>query len=121
MKIVSAINAMLSNSSQITNVIAGEDGELFFLYGGKYKWSIKNYGSDDIGLWFYPGNQDLEDLASYDNYNWDGFNEMVLYSTKELGTREAIESFKELYRTVKERRFGVDKALDEIIGGSGLI
>lgn len=119
MKIVSAVNAMVANSSRISNVTTGRSGELFFEYGGKYKWSIIRDHEGHIRLWFYPGTQSLEDLASYSDYDWNDFNDMVFYSAKELGTREAIESFEELFRVVKEKQYGVDEALDDIISGSG--
>ncbi|PTS71881.1 hypothetical protein DBR33_01280 [Stenotrophomonas sp. HMWF022] len=110
---------MIANSDRISDVVTGRTGELFFLYGGRYKWSILRDASGEIRLWFYPGTQSLNDLSSWDDYEWAGFDEMVLYSAKELGTREAVDSFDELYRVVSEKRYGVDEALDDIINGSG--
>jgi len=118
MKIVSAVNAMIANSERIGDVIQGSGGETFFSYGGKYKWSMKREDGE-VKLWFYPGSQSLKELASYEGYDWQDFSDMVFYSSKEIGTREAADSFEELIRIVKEKRFGVDKALDDIIGSSG--
>lgn len=118
MKIVSAVNAMVANPDRIGEVTPGGGGETFFSYGGRYKWSIKSE-LEDVKLWFYPGSQSLQDLANFEGYDWEEFNDLVFYSAKEIGTKEAHSSFEELFRIVKEKRFGVDKALDDIIGGSG--
>jgi hypothetical protein len=113
-KIVSAINAMISNPKKISSVIPCDD-EIFFLYMSKYKWSIMKTPSDTYNLWFYPGENSIEQLAAFHPSEWADFNHMVKYSSADIGTREAIDSFSELHTLVKEKAFGVDEALDEII------
>jgi len=114
MKIVSAVNAMIANSDRISDVTPGSNGEVFFKYGGKYNWSIKQ-DFEGVKLWFYPGNRELRELATFNGHDWESFADYVFYSADEIGTREGVESFDELYRVVSEKRFGIDKMLDDII------
>jgi hypothetical protein len=44
----------------------------------------------------------------------------VTYTTRVLGTREAVESFANLYTAVREKLYGVDKALDNIVNPSDM-
>lgn len=111
-KIVQAVNAMISNPDKIGKVIRGES-ELFFLYKDKYKWSMDRREGDHI-LWFYPGDESLEQLASFEGEDW-AETSMVTYRDSEIGTKEAKASFAELYTLLKERVYGVNKVLDDII------
>lgn len=112
-KIVRAVNAMLSNSQYITEVSVNES-EYFFLYKAKYKWSIRNGADSSISLWFYPGSESLADLINVRDHEWEHVP-MVHYSDKEIGTKEAKSSFNELYNLIKEKIFGIDSVLDDII------
>lgn len=113
-KIVQAVNSMIANPGNITNVIKGES-ESFFLYKGKYKWSIC-CREDGYHLWFYPGNETIETLASYESGEWGYENVAMLhYHDAEIGTKEAKASFAELHTLVKEKAYGIDKVLDDII------
>ncbi|MCP3052016.1 hypothetical protein K6X12_13185 [Xanthomonas euvesicatoria pv. allii] len=119
MKVVAAANAMISNPKLITSVIPGRLGnEIFFLYDGKYKWSVLTSGND-CSLFFYPGSAELAYMAAWDEDQWQDLNEHIRYSAKELGTKEALETFTELYRVVQERRYDIDDVLEDIIGKSG--
>ena len=111
-KIVQAVNAMISNPDKIEKVIQGES-EFFFLYKEKYKWSMSQREDGHI-LWFYPGNEPIEQLASHDGQGWEGVS-MVTYKDLEIGTKEAKASFAELHSLLKERVYGVNKVLDDII------
>lgn len=111
-KIVQAVNAMISNPNLISNVIPNEK-EFFFLYKNKYKWSISRRDNDHI-LWYYPGGDRLEALSSYEGSDWEG-TPMVNYRDAEIGTKEAKASFSELYTLIKERAYGVNEVLDDII------
>lgn len=111
-KIVQAVNAMISNSDKIGRVIRG-DSELFFMYKDKYKWSMAQR-EDDYFLWFYPGEESLEQLVSYDGHDWEG-TPMVTYRAGEIGTKEAKASFADLFTLLKERLYGVNNVLDDII------
>jgi hypothetical protein len=113
-KIVQAVNSMVARPANIGSVIAGESaGELYFLYRGKYKWSIAKQDAD-FGLWYYPGKATIEELSRYQGPDWED-EPLVYYSTKDIGTHEAKASFAELYTLVKEKLYGMDKLLDEII------
>jgi len=113
-KIVQAVNAMVSNPELITNVI-NANRETFFLYKGKYRWSIRRDDDGDYLLWYYPGSGMVEDLASIDDSDDWRDVPMVVYKTAELGTREAIASFADLYSMVKEKAYGMDDVLKDII------
>ncbi len=110
-KIVIAVNSMISNADKIS-IIKQKDDEYLFLYDNKYKWSIQKKGND-YNLYFYPGNQTIDELAKPEKFASVPFIE---YRTEELKTREAEESFKELYLIIKEKLYDVDKALEDIIG-----
>lgn len=112
-RIVSAINAMIRNSIKIKNVCLRKGGELFFEYDEKHKWSIHKR-EDDTLLWFYPGSFSIDYLANVDGDEWENV-QMVTYRLSDIGTREARESFNELYTLLKEKAFGIDDILDEII------
>lgn len=112
-KIVQAVNAMISNKQLIKDVLLG-DREVFFRYRNKYKWSIRQTEDGEYILWHYPGGGDLEELAAYIDDDWEGVP-MVSYKTSEIGTKEAEASFAELYQIVKERAYGMDEILDDII------
>lgn len=116
-KVIKAINAMVSHENQIGPVLRGDEGgELFFMYGGKHKWSIIRNQKNEYYLHYYPGGQDIKQLASWPEEAWHDFSEMVSYNTRDLGTKEAYDSLSELYTIVQEKLFGMDKVLDEIIG-----
>jgi len=111
-KIVKAINAMISKSSRISNVFK-RDQEVFFLYDSKHKWSITHNTPGGYILYYYPiADTSLEDLAS--NVNWKDIP-MVVYNAEDIKTREASESFAELYNIVQSKLYGIDSLLDEII------
>lgn len=114
-KIVQAVNAMIANPNLISKVIKGKgESELFFLYKDKYKWSMSKREHGYV-LWFYPGNETLEELVSFDGIDWSNGVSMVTYQDTEIGTKEAKASFSELYTLLKERVHGVNKVLDDII------
>jgi hypothetical protein len=117
-KIVQAVNAMLQKKELISQVIPGEPGtfrEYFFLFNQKYKWSIMYNASDDIYyLSFYSTDAPLKLLASYPPPELEKFTSMI-YTTQEIGTKEAYQTFRDLYTTIKEKVFGIDKVLDDII------
>lgn len=112
-KIVIAVNSMISHADQISNVEKSED-EYYFLYNNKYKWSMREKDGNYF-LYFYPGNETLDQLINTIDFN---SIDLVIYSTQDLKTREAEESFRELYLILKEKFFEVDSALEDIIGGT---
>lgn len=114
MKIIQVINAMIANKSKITNVTRN-DKEYFFLYDKKHKWSIiKRDAEDEYILHFYPtDDMTYEQLVGFTD--WQNFSGFVTYQSQEIKTKEAIESFSELYQIVAGRVFGLDEIFDEII------
>lgn len=116
-KIVQAINAMISNPNLINN-IHRSGKEYFFLYKNKYRWSIscETLEDDDYLLFFYPGNLPIENLSRLEPDEWDNIP-LIRYQSSDIGTKEAKSSMAELYNILKERIYGIDEALDDIISG----
>ena len=113
-KIVQAVNSIISNPDDIGPMIQGSRREIYFIYKKKYKWSVRRDHDGEIYLQYYPGEQSIEQLAGFESYEWDDVD-TVSYSSKEIGTREAISSFTELYTLLVERWFKVNEVLDDII------
>lgn len=114
-KIVAAVNSMIEHPHLITTVIKSSTGGLFFVYDSKFKWSIIENEKDVFSLFYYPGKQSIEELASYGSEGWLKFKEFVYYGTEEIKTKEALESFSELYSVVQNKIYDMDKVLDYII------
>lgn len=117
-KLIQAINAIIINSSKISDVYQNKS-EYYFLYDNKYKWSINMIDDENEGiiynLHYYPIDVDISSLATTSNWSfYEG--QFITYSTRDYKTKEAIESFVELYRIVKEKVLGINKVLDDIIG-----
>ncbi len=110
-KIIQAVNTMILNSHKISRVTK-DNGEIFFLYDDKHKWSITER-EDNYTLYFYYGNFSFDYLIT--KIKNPDFSEYVSYSSKEIGTREALESLSELYHLLTEKLYGIDKVLDDII------
>lgn len=107
-KIVRAVNSMISHAEKISDVSIF-NAEYFFKFDNKYIWGIFEKEEDYI-LSYYPVTEVVNDLSD----NWQDVP-MVVYNTKELKTQESLESFRELYLTVKEKLYDVGKTLDDII------
>lgn len=109
-KIILAINSMIQNSDNISNVSVFNN-EYFFNYKG-YTWGILELEKVYMLIYYpqYSTVTDLINIIDYDDniisidYNSDGFK-----------NQEDIESFRDLYLTVKEKVYGLDKVLDDII------
>lgn len=117
-KIVTAINAMISNSGSITNVVQGDmDSECFFVYDNKHTWSIIENKEGKYFLHYYPGNPRTNELAGIPSEHWHEADiRSVVYTSEVLGTKEALDSLKELNSIVREKLYGMDSVLEEIIG-----
>ncbi|MFP5497070.1 hypothetical protein BOP96_19120 [Pseudomonas sp. FSL W5-0203] len=114
-KIVIAVNVMITEKDKISGVVdGGGDGELFFLYDGKHKWSMMN-GGEGYVLFYYPGRSDINNLASIPPEEWPDDIDMVVYRVRDIGTKEAKESFADLYAVLKAKKWNMDSVLDEII------
>jgi len=113
MKIVEAVNSMIINSTLISNVFKKEN-EIFFIYNKKYKWSVSRNENNIYFLYIYPKTYlTLEQLAYEVDYSV--FDDFIVYRSDEIKTREAIETFAELYQVLSDKLFGVDDILDDII------
>jgi len=120
-KIIKAANVMIENRVKISNVrpSAIPSTELFFLYDAKYKWSIlHSLDRRNYSLHYYPGKQTIEELSSIVGKLQSV--EKVSYSTDELKSREAFETFAELYSVVQSSKWEMEKILDEIIDEDNL-
>lgn len=121
-KIVQAVNVMIANKDKISNVKKGTFlDEYYFVYNSKYVWSIGK-SDNDLYLTSYPLDSFYFETPEKYAKHLSGLDpdecgkiDYVCYSTKELNTREATESFRELYTTVKEKILGIDTMLDDII------
>jgi len=115
-KIVEAVNVMISNQDKIDSTYQGTyEPEVFFRYDKKHNWSILRNEAGDFYLHYYPAKYEVEDLASWPEEAWHEFRGMVSYNSKDLGTKEAKDSLRELYTVVKEKVFGMDDVLSDII------
>ncbi|MFH1226727.1 MAG: hypothetical protein V1701_02335 [Planctomycetota bacterium] len=113
-KAIQAINTMISNQDKISDV-RKVNNSYIFLYNQKYVWEIWYYEEGDVySVSFYPEIKKVIDVVNVID-NLTGIN-FITYNSKDFGTKEAYETFIELYRVVKEKLFGIDKVLDDIIG-----
>ena len=117
-KIIPVINVMISNQDKISEVTRGisDPPTYFFLYDKKHKWSIFRDAFNNYFLSYYTTDLSIEDLANFDAPDWTKFHDYIIYSSRELKTREADESLREIYILIKEISSGADSAFDEIIG-----
>ncbi len=121
-KIVTAINAMISNPHMINSVTkVPHSSECYFKYTDKHIWSIIENSENEYYLHYYPNIEDIdiEELANISGQNWGEYEiKYVTYSSTILGTKEAKESLDELNSIVNEKLFGMDNILDDIINNS---
>lgn len=89
--------------------------KFFFIFDKKYKWSSVKRGDDHFALFYYPGRQSIESLAGMRDEDWVEFNHMVSYNSKDMGTKESYDTFRDLYMLVNGMKYGMDKVLDDII------
>lgn len=116
-KVIKAINVMVSNPSLISDVYKGMHfSEIFFKYDRKHCWSILKNAESVYYLSYFPSAPDLSRLSDISDEEWEIHGpQAVTYNTKDLATKEAIESFSELFSLVNEKVFGMDNILSEII------
>lgn len=113
-KIIQAANAMLAMPERITNVTRSNE-EFYFRFSEKHTWSIqKNPEGTVYTLYYYPVDESIDHIIEMLEAGGEGLP-VVSYSSKDLRSQEADQTFRELYRVVSEKLYGVDKALDEII------
>ena len=116
-KIIQVINAMISNSERISNVLVTQSNEFFFIYNDKHKWSLiedKKNDKKSIILFLYPDEEIKLETLAFDT-DFSEYKGFVSYRSDDFKSAEAIESFKELLNIVKNKIYGVDEILDEIL------
>ena len=108
---------MILNLEKITSVRkSNEASEYYFIYNEKYKWSImQDQGDKEFSIYYYPTGQSLDEIMH--ESDWQNID-LVYYSTREIKTKEAHESFSELYTLIKEKVYGIDDVFDDIISDS---
>lgn len=119
-KVVQAVNVMIEHPEKISNAISTNEGfSVFFCYDQKHVWSIvkrANFEGDDFVLSYYPNGEATQELVNLEPENWEDLT-FVRYSASDIGTKEAKQSFSELFNIVQEKVFGMDEVFDEIING----
>jgi hypothetical protein len=117
-RIVQVINAMISNVDKIDNVSKSGYERYYFLYNNKHKWAISyDENNDDYFLTLYPV-KDLTISQIIDFEDSQCINEpldSVIYKSSDQKSREATESYAELYNIVKSKVFGVDDIFNDIL------
>lgn len=109
-KIILAINSMIQNSDKISNVSVF-DIEYFFEYKG-YIWGILELKEDYI-LTYYPESTTVTNVINRIEFMHD--INSISYNSDAFKNQEDIESFRDLYLIIKEKLYGLDKVLDDII------
>lgn len=112
MKIVQVLNTIISQKEKISNVIRDDD-TFYFFYDTKYKWSVSLFNNNYL-VRFYP-KDDVELSEIPNQLIWENYKDFVTYSSDELKTREAHETFAELYQVVANKLYGIDDIFDSII------
>ena len=116
--IIEAVKSIISKNEKITCVKRIND-EIFFLFNEKYKLSMMSYHENSDRFEYllncYPGTEKLEELYTLVEANEINKVSSITYRTDELKSREAYESFQQLFKIIEEKSLGIDKILDEII------
>lgn len=106
---------MVLKSSAIGNVYPvpyNSSNEFFFIYDMKYLWSILQTSiKDDYLLFYYKGMPPIPKLLE----DKDRFSKAIGYSSLDFKTKEAIESFRDLFNIVKGKTYGMDEVLNDIL------
>ncbi|WP_194975128.1 hypothetical protein [Aquiflexum lacus] len=112
MKIIQVLNSIIEKKEKISNVKPNGNA-YFFLFDGEFKWAIERDNSGVYAVYFFPSNELLIDQFS-NPLVWME-EDYVKYSTEELKSKEAFETFKDLYQVVIDKVFDIDKMFDKII------
>ncbi|WP_412470265.1 MULTISPECIES: hypothetical protein [unclassified Halobacteriovorax] len=115
-KIIKVINKMIDKKDLIKDAREGSgysDNEIFFKYK-QYVWGISYITSTNYSLFYYPDQSDVKYLVDAMKYEQTDIK-FVTHSTSSYDSPEAIQSFKELYSTVKSKLYNMDETLDDIL------
>ena len=112
---------MISNKDKIVVAPTLSAQAFNFCYADKYTWSILALDSKgpkrDYVLYFYPGltqKDEVYRLINRTEDEWDRAN-IVKYATYLIKTKEATESFAELFQILQGKATNMDQVLDDII------
>ena len=114
--IIRAINSMIEREDLLEDVIQGSTSlvdEIFFSFDNKHKWSIFKDDNDGYNLIFYPEGPSIKEIAKLSDEELR--NNKSVHYYEEFKTKTGKESINELYLTVKEKLYGMDSVLKEII------
>lgn len=131
--IIEVLNVIIDNRDKIKEVARGSDpNKLYFRYGGPRIWSVELNGP--IVVRVYPnsdviGEISLEKIARSNSIERtpenikisQALSANVEYSDQEWTSREAKSTFKDLYKTVLERSYSVDKYFEDIVANGGIL
>lgn len=113
--IIKVINKMILNSGAIGNVYpapGNSSNEFFFVFNMKHFWSILLTGlRDDFLLFYYKDNPSFKDLVE----DKDRFSNAICYSTMDFKSKEATESFRDLFNIVKGKTYGMEEVFKDIL------
>jgi hypothetical protein len=126
-RIAAVVDAISSNPNKITRVI-NLDNYWFFLYNEKYAWCIQNRDNEGkirymlyfikvAGDFVVNDPKQFEIVSRQDVDSLVKKGEAIEYDSNEVGSDEALHSFRMLYSAVKEKGIGLAKVFDEILGG----
>ncbi|ACF13126.1 hypothetical protein Ctha_0657 [Chloroherpeton thalassium ATCC 35110] len=115
-KIVQAVRKMAANAESIIEH-KHDDHKFFFTYMEKYLWSLEYDTNEDYYLLqFYPNLEEFMHFLENGQAQQISSISTICFSTKQLDSQEAYDSFKDLFQLLKSRKYDFDKVLDEIIG-----
>lgn len=117
-KIIQVINKMVENKAKINGVIKDltpqDRQEYYFMYDG-FKWSVARLdeNASTYSLYYYPDKSlSLDDIS---RVNWSNYKEFMMYKSDDYKSQEATESFADLFLTVQNKLYDVDKIFDKIL------
>ena len=125
-RIGAVVDVISSNPNKITSVI-NLDSYWYFLYNEKYAWCIQNRGNEGqiryllyfikvAGRFVVNDPKEFEIVSRQDVDSLVKNGQAIEYDSNELGSDEALHSFRMLYSAVKENGIGLAKVFDEILG-----
>ena len=116
-RLISALNVMVEHPKEIT-AVASSEKEYYFLYKGKYVWSLREDAAEGYWLYFYPNEKSpkrLAEISADDPEAWAAI-EFVTYKGSDFKSREARETFSSLLLLLKEKASGMEAVFDDILG-----
>ena len=120
-KLISALNTIVENFDKITEI--RKTGSVYaFRYLGKQTWAVQPESGIQVfaeprggyRVFYFPGDVTPDQAAEALELGYSE-PERLSFSTSEIKTTEAYETFSDLYRQLGMKYFKIDNVLDEII------